>query len=108
MPPVLFFLLHCNDGVIRGGLGGAQMFLLQSLSAFFALLAAGLWFYASRLRLPEKLTHITLDDEGGFGGELRELFSGVALQSKWNAWAAGSAGLAAAFQTLAIILEALK
>jgi hypothetical protein len=88
-------------------MGITQMIWLQSLTAFFALVAAGMWLYASRLPTPKELTVITLRDTG-FGGELPKLFSAVALQSKWNARAAGCAAASAALQAVTIILGAIK
>lgn len=72
-------------------------------SACSAFVAAALWLRASMVPTPPKLDIITIGDDG-FGGELPLLFDGVARQSRWNKWAAGSAGIAALLQGIATVI----
>jgi hypothetical protein len=81
--------------------------MVSFFSAFFAVAAAALWFYASRLRVPRELTVTTMGDIG-FGGELPKLFTAVAQQSKWNARAAECAAASALLQAFAAIDALIK
>jgi hypothetical protein len=78
--------------------------LLNLLSGYLGLVAAALWFRASRIKTPPKLKGIDLGDQG-FGGELPELFTGVLRQSQWNSWAAVAAALAAIAASIGAFLS---
>jgi hypothetical protein len=71
------------------------MKLLEALSETFAAAAAVLWFMSARVRLRKpNLTKRGL--ESGLDNP-RSLLRLVYEQSKWNAWAALAAGIAAIF-----------
>ena len=65
----------------------------------FAAGAAGLWYWASRVRTPKKIITIEiLDGVDHVTGELDQLAKALILQSRWNARAATCAALSAACQ----------
>ena len=80
---------------------------LNAVSGIAALVAAGLWLKASIIPTPAKFTYLSffVSDDGKDGhieSEVTDLMKSVAIQSKWNAWAARSAAVAAICQVAAI------
>lgn len=75
---------------------------LQVLSGAFALIAAILWLIASLTRTPDRIPSDPLK------GSLFDVFDAIhvslAKQSRWNALAAGCAGVAALLQAIQILL----
>jgi hypothetical protein len=81
------------------------VFPLQICSAIFAAGAAGLWYWASRVKTPEKIITIEIHDGvDHVTGELDQLAKALILQSKWNARAATCAALSAACQVAAAFM----
>jgi hypothetical protein len=87
-------------------------------SALFAGLAAALWFVSARVETPKQFrievqvpavpSHLVIgpfSDGLGRSEEINELGRAVARQSRWSAFAAGSAGLSATCQAIALILQ---
>jgi hypothetical protein len=75
---------------------------MQYLSACFAILAAALWFWSAKVRLPAAILHI---DNGYFTqpkpiDDLDRLTSGLSRQSRLSALAAVCAGMSALLQGL--------
>jgi hypothetical protein len=73
--------------------------VLAWLAIAFAFISAVLWFYAAVLRVPiEKLG-------SGFGAlvGLDDVKAGLKRQTFWNACAATATGVAALFQSLAML-----
>ncbi|MGB8275697.1 MAG: hypothetical protein WCF16_10570 [Alphaproteobacteria bacterium] len=64
--------------------------VVSVINAFALFIAAGLWFYASLLPVP--------DDLDAFIGALQHI-------SSINAWAAGAAGIAAVGTAILLILD---
>jgi hypothetical protein len=77
-------------------------FVVQVLSGVFALAAAVLWLIASLTRTPDRIP------EGPLKGSLFDVFDKIhislARQSRWNAYAAGCAGIAALLQAIQILV----
>jgi len=79
--------------------------LIQYCSAFFAFVAAGLWFWSARVSLPKYIQHI---DMGNFNDsqpkppdDLDILTSGLVWQSRLSSWAAFAAAISAVLQGVA-------
>lgn len=78
------------------------MQLLNAISAIFALLAAGLWFWSSTVKLPTKFTDVW----DAPPPEAEELLKGLRAQSIRSALGAACAAVAAVFQAV-VFLAAL-
>lgn len=89
-------------------------------SIFFALIAAALWFFASRVNVqatpvspPGDPNHpndmIWVDDEKGLqivtqmGATIVDVLETARAQSKWNSYAAAAAAISATLQAFAIL-----
>jgi hypothetical protein len=85
---------------------------LNWAAAIAALIAAALWFWASRVRVapaeekPDEWNDaaVLYIDKRGRASDAIET---AAVQSWWNAWAATAAGIAAASQAILLALKAL-
>jgi hypothetical protein len=79
------------------------------ISGVSALVAAGLWFWASRTKTPKELRSLIHSSIGGgaFEGDLADLARGVSKQSRLNAYAALAAGISALFQFTACLTPIL-
>lgn len=75
-------------------------FVVQVLSGVFALAAAGLWLIASLTKTPDRISNGPL--EGSLFDVFDEIHISLAKQSRWNALAAGCAGIAALLQAIQI------
>ena len=76
---------------------------LDIAAAVFAILAAILWFSASRVATPTELRrvfHLRMD--GRMDGDVADLARGVVEQSRKNGYAAAAAGLSAFLQAAAL------
>jgi hypothetical protein len=76
-------------------------------SAGFAFVAAALWLWSARVRLPATIKQI---DFGSIDpaepepiDDLRRLTNGLKRQSRLSAWAAGAAAISASLQGVALI-----
>jgi len=73
---------------------------MQWAAAIFAGVAALIWFFASIVRLPKDSAAFIMGDFAVGGSE--ELVKSLGFQSRLNALAAASAGIAAALQAILI------
>ena len=78
--------------------------IFASLSALSALIAAGLWLWASLVKTPKELNQFLIISDDGITGDVADLERGVATQSLWNSRAAIAAGIAAFLQAVASAL----
>jgi hypothetical protein len=71
------------------------MFIWLSIAAGF--LAAGLWLYAARIKVPTNIS-------SGYGGRvvgIEEMAAGFKKQATWNSYAAVMTAVALGFQAVA-------
>lgn len=81
-------------------------------SAFFAVVAAVLWFWSARVKTPAEFEVVvevqTSPDGSGIGGggsvELTELGYALKRQSRRSGWAAVSAGVSAILMALGFMM----
>jgi hypothetical protein len=71
-------------------------YLCEFASEVFAAAAAVLWFVSASIRL-KKPNRIRRGLESGFDDDPKALLIMIYKQSRWSAWAAIAAGLAAIF-----------
>jgi hypothetical protein len=91
--------------------------IAQFASGFFGLLAAVLWFKSAMVTTPEKFSVHVVEASGllgqplgtkyvgyGYSSELSELAQALIRQSRWNAWGARSAAVAAFLQVFITLI----
>jgi hypothetical protein len=83
------------------GEGEGVTSVLQIASGLFALAAAGLWLVASLAKTPDRLPSGPL--EGTLFDVFDEIHVSLAKQSRWNAYAAACAAIAALLQAIQIL-----
>ena len=77
---------------------------LQYASAFFALIAALLWLRSSTIKVPKIIRSVDLGwlDGSKEDDDMDRLTTGLYNQSRFSAWGAAAASLAAVIQAIAI------
>ena len=81
---------------------------IQSMSAFCAFGAAGLWFWSAMIKIPRAIREIddgSITDVPKPEDDLDRLTNGLFRQSRLSAYAAVAAGLSTFFQVVGIVVD---
>lgn len=80
-------------------------FIIDIAAAACAFVAAVCWLRASLVKMPKELRHLFhMTRQGPFEGDVADIFKGVLEQSRWNAYAAMFAAVAAILTGISVLI----